>query len=404
MQEYKFSSTEKVFVAITSPIIIALGAGFWLSPLKDKSLAGLIFILAIIFIFGSCSILAIVEAFKTKLVIEDDKIIKTGIFRTTTLDFKDIDGFSKNILYTEIISKEKKRKIILTNHYSNIPDLQSFLSQNFKNLDSTENKEKGSSLFVTNYKEIKYIKKEFLKNKEFGKNSNEVMRRSEKTKKFTEPFNLIAFAAFIALLILRGNPIIVMINIFIPIIALFISVKSRGFITIIKDKITNQPTLSGAIVGSPFLLCISVFMSGYNVYSYKAIWLPLIIISITGCFTIIKIYKPMRKESRKAKVFCLAAGSILIGAYLFGAAIHINCTFDIKPDEIITEKVLEKRRIRGRKRTSYTITVTDWENETEVIELDISSRQFYTLKENSNVNIVQKQGLLGIPWCYVQRE
>ncbi|WP_290819681.1 hypothetical protein [Flavobacterium sp.] len=97
-------------------------------------------------------------------------------------------------------------------------------------------------------------------------------------------------------------------------------------------------------------------------------------------------------------------GSIVFSffVYSYSAVIALNCTFDYsEPKEYKTEvidKHITTRRKGGR---TYYVKVKPWGHHYDAESISVSSEEYELYQINDKVEVEYKEGLLGIPWYYL---
>ena len=111
MNEFKFSNKLKLFSYIIAPILIGGFAYIGFIPfIKDYALLGKLLLIGLYVFFIFAVIMSVIEAVKTKLVVNDQQFIKTGIFSIRTLKFDEIEGYRIDGNYFYLIPKNDKKK------------------------------------------------------------------------------------------------------------------------------------------------------------------------------------------------------------------------------------------------------------------------------------------------------
>ncbi len=97
-------------------------------------------------------------------------------------------------------------------------------------------------------------------------------------------------------------------------------------------------------------------------------------------------------------------GSIVFSffVYSYSAVIALNCTFDYsEPKEYKTE-VIDKHISKSRKgRRTYYVKVKPWGHHYDAENISVSSEEYELYQINDKVEVEYKEGLLGIPWYYL---
>ena len=95
-------------------------------------------------------------------------------------------------------------------------------------------------------------------------------------------------------------------------------------------------------------------------------------------------------------IFCLYL-------YIYGAVVSINCAFDTSTPKVYASKIIEKNIRRGTKgRKTHYVKVLPWGHHYDAEDIKVSASEYETYSVSDKVNIEYKEGLLGIPWYYLE--
>ncbi|MGB5988627.1 MAG: hypothetical protein WBG43_02655 [Marinifilaceae bacterium] len=386
IREYRFSKTAKILTFIIAPLLIAacFYGGFIAEIKASNTIRIIIAAVASSFIF--CVIMSIIEVIKTKLIIEDDCFIKTRIFSTRTLAFKEIEGFREDDNHIYIISKvPNKKNIKITTYFNNSNYLSNFLQKKFPDLDRNDLRKKENK---------------FYRNKK-----KEITKKKEKIEKAILPLNWIGIASTLMFYFIPLNyEFLTIINILIPTIGLIILVKNKGFVSIMPYNDSLYPTLKYVLYWPVGALIVGIIMN-YEILSYSNIWIPTTLIT----FIIVYIIKHYRdgeslQETKNEKRIIYIVTTAYVSVFVFISLLHLNCTFDYKEGEVFKTDVISKEiKEDSDHDLTYFITVHDWTNKTGMNEFKISKERYKKLDINNRVYIIVKDGLLGIPWYYLDK-
>ncbi|TKG93982.1 hypothetical protein EYV94_14600 [Puteibacter caeruleilacunae] len=388
VREYKFPKYLKIITFIVAPLLIG-GFGYLgvLPFINNYGLGAKIFLILLSLFLIFSIVMAVIEAVKTKLEIRDGKFIKTRIFSVRILQFDELEGYREDNSYTYLIPNNDKKAIKVTKYFSGTYELLGFLDSNFRDLDKWD---------------LLKERRKLLNNKKFGRNGKEVKAKVKEAEKITKPLNWIAIATAILLFVYPVYyELLTVVNVVLPVIALVVVLKSNGLIQIISDEGSIHPTLNKCLT-LPFLSLLVRALIDYNVYSYKNVWLPVIV--LTGLIIyLIKEYfiEDLSKESIGVKLFAYAFVVSTIGFFMFGTLIQLNCTFDSRKYESVETVVVSKEISEGRRSTSYKLEIVDWNDKNETIDVKVSRKSYMKTNENDNVEVILKSGLFNIPWYKV---
>ena len=141
----------------------------------------------------------------------------------------------------------------------------------------------------------------------------------------------------------------------------------------------------------------------YETDSYLAVIVAGTIAFVAICLFLLVTHQQI-SDSNKDKGWIY--GSIIFSffVYSYSAVIALNCTFDYsEPKEYKTE-VIDKHISRSSKgRRWYYIKVKPWGHHYDAENISVSSGEYELYEINDKVEVEYKEGLLGIPWYYLDR-
>ena len=165
------------------------------------------------------------------------------------------------------------------------------------------------------------------------------------------------------------------------------------------------PTLKYVLYWPVGALIVGIIMN-YEILSYSNIWIPTTLIT----FIIVYIIKHYRdgeslQETKNEKRIIYIVTTAYVSVFVFISLLHINCTFDYKEGVVFKTDVISKEiKEDSDHDLTYFITVHDWTNKTDMNEFKISKERYRKLDINNRVYIIVKDGLLGIPWYYLDKD
>ena len=141
----------------------------------------------------------------------------------------------------------------------------------------------------------------------------------------------------------------------------------------------------------------------YETDSYLAVIVAGTIAFVAICLFLLVTHQQI-SDSNKDKGWIY--GSIIFSffVYSYSAVIALNCTFDYsEPKEYKTE-VIDKHISRSSKgRRWYYIKVKPWGHHYDAENISVSSGEYELYEINDKVEVEYKEGLLGIPWYYLDK-
>lgn len=198
--------------------------------------------------------------------------------------------------------------------------------------------------------------------------------------------------------------ILLVILLLIPIIGLVLNGLEKPSIASLVEinrNSKNEYDVADFIDIPAFVIFISAF-SRYELDSVTAVF-------IAGNFAFIVIivflfvtHKQIL-ESSKDKFWIYSSVIFCLFMYSYGAVISINCAFDYSKPKVYATKIIEKRIHKGRKgRKTHYIKVLPWGHHYDAEDIKVSASEYNSYIVDDEINIDYKEGLLGIPWYYVE--
>jgi len=108
-------------------------------------------------------------------------------------------------------------------------------------------------------------------------------------------------------------------------------------------------------------------------------------------------------ESGKDKFWIYSSVIFCLFMYSYGAVVSINCAFDSSKPKVYESQIIDKQIHKGRKgRKTYYVKVLPWGHHYDAEEIKVSQSEYDHYTVNETVKIDYKEGLLGIPWYYLE--
>lgn len=139
-------------------------------------------------------------------------------------------------------------------------------------------------------------------------------------------------------------------------------------------------------------------------YDYESFYKLIIPVTIGFVLVLLVLFAThkMIQSTNKNKAWIYTSLIFNLFIYSFAATYGINCVYDYSSPQKYEVKIIEKQIRKGkRSRKSYYIKPEMWGNgNTRCIQ--ISKTKYSRLKEGDLVSIARKDGVLGIPWYYLE--
>lgn len=216
------------------------------------------------------------------------------------------------------------------------------------------------------------------------------------TKFITAAYNIIGLVFSVTILFYDSDLSLILLLLY-PLIGITIVWFSKGIVKLISD---DKDLLFGTVNVGFFLPIVFINIKSWTTYTQLPtylILLPFIIISLT---VLILLYKagvnPLVKQNRINAAFLF----ILAFVYGFGSTRQINCAFDHSGAKVYNAIILRKAITTG-KFNSYYLKLTPWGPVKDAEEAEVNIQSYNQTNIGDTVKVNLKQGLLHIPWFYI---
>jgi hypothetical protein len=141
----------------------------------------------------------------------------------------------------------------------------------------------------------------------------------------------------------------------------------------------------------------------YETDSYVAVITAGTIAFVGICLFLLVTHQQI-SDSNKDKWWIYGSIVFSFFIYSYSAVVAVNCTFDYsEPKEYKTE-VIDKRISRSSKgRRTYYVKVKPWGHHYDAESITVSPEEYKAYQVNDKVKVEYKEGLLGIPWYYLDK-
>lgn len=107
-----------------------------------------------------------------------------------------------------------------------------------------------------------------------------------------------------------------------------------------------------------------------------------------------------RNNPNKSLIYFVVIGNIAL--YSYAATYGINCVYDNSEPKVYQAKVIDKSISRGRRHTTYFLKVEPWGHHHDAEKISVAPSQYKETDIGNTVLIDYKEGLLNIPWYYIE--
>lgn len=387
MKEYKIAKGWAIFIYLFAPLLIGLFGWLLILPFQNGDFSPNASWILIPVSIGMIALMVIgvIDAYKGRLIILEDKIISISTFSKRELLLDEIKGFKVNeqYIFVEPTDKQKKR-IKISKYIGGYSEILYWLSQSYPDLDAQSAiDEEQEILNDENYGWTKEIReKKLIKTRQTSKIINWAAGITAAwTFFYPTPYQYSVLAAMV-----------------IPIIALLVVKFSGGLIRVDEKKGSAYPSVIYAFIYPSLGLMLRAILD-YDIFDYSNVWFTTILIMLSF-LTLLLIKQKEIKFKKKLDYLTVASLALFLFAYSFGTVIQINCYYDNSEPKYFTAKVLDKR-ISSGKSTSYYLELSTWGQQKEVDEVSVGKGLYDRIEVGGEVNIYFRNGKFEIPWFIV---
>lgn len=109
------------------------------------------------------------------------------------------------------------------------------------------------------------------------------------------------------------------------------------------------------------------------------------------------------EKSQKSRAWIYVSLITSIFGYSYAGTYGVNCVYDQSEPSVYEAKVVDKHISKGRRRTTYYVKVMPWGHHYDKENVRVDRDQYDAIQPGQTVKIDLKEGLLGIPWYYIER-
>ena len=294
-QEFTISKGWKIFTYIFSIAVIGTGLYFFINALqtgKDIWLWTGLFVGMAVF-FGYCTL----AAYRKKIILKNDEIIKCGTFNTKRLPFSRIKGYRINDRHIILVSTESNKHNIVIDDYSymkNSGELLVILHNRFIDLDKADYKNELD---------------EIMHDPTIGVSVHDREQKLVAAKKTARILNTLGMVIGFWLLIYpHPYPLSIYFGLVYPVFASVFFFRKQEIFTLLDTarKSTAYPSLNSALAMPVFGLLIRAILD-YDLLDYKNC-----IIAVVVVFIILALLFTLLIQRVKDK-----AANLYLGLFLF---------------------------------------------------------------------------------------
>ncbi len=390
MKEYKIAKGWAVFIYLAAPLLIGLFGWLLISLFQKGEFSTAAGWILIPFSIGMIvlMLLGMIETYRSRVIIQNDKVISIGTFSRRELLLDEIKGFTvgKEYVCIEPLDKSKKR-LKISRYTERRYEIMHWLSDRYPDLEEQDTfDEEQEILNDPNIGWTREIREEKLSRaRRTSKIINWVAGLTSVWGFFyPTPYHLAMLTAIV-----------------VPLIALIAVKLSDGLIKADEREGSAYPTVAyGFILPSCCLLLRALL--DFDILDYSNLWPITIIISLA--FLVLLFAKQKKFTFKKKSDYLIVPLlGLFVFMYSFGTVVHINCYYDHSEPKHYTAEILSKRISSGKTKTGY-FKLSPWGNQKEADEVSVGKNLYKRLEVGDSVQIYLRNGKLSIPWFEVSDE
>jgi hypothetical protein len=376
-------------VCFLGPLVVLGLAGPWFIPLQPgSSAARSIFFLAGIAASGTFA-WALSSAFRTRLEFLPGAIRLTrAIGDPIEIRSDEIEGFrvirSKSSGILRVFFKDAARKPLrIDMSFERREELLSLLGDRCTNLDDVDSKAEM---------------KEILSDPELGSTEEEREAALQRARIQVGVLNTAtAVSVFWAMLYPRPYFLVIAVLAALPLVSACLLHFSRGAIVLDAKRGSARPIVGYSILGPSMVLVLRSFLD-WHILGWSGFWLPFAVLAGTLIgFLLLSTACDAQRKAGSVMLLFVAGMAISYGVVVFS-----NCQLDHSMPAIHRAEVLSRRISRGRRSTTYYLTVRPWIDGDYPREISVPGSTYGWHEEGSTVLIGVRGGALSMPWYFVQ--
>ncbi|WP_183822356.1 hypothetical protein [Algibacter amylolyticus] len=387
-KEYRIAKGWEIFIWICLPLLMILFLYLGIMPYLEEKVNVTLAIILTPFALGLefLLILGLIDTRKNKLIIEKERIISIGVFKTKSLLIKNIKGFKVDKNYLFYFSKnENEKKIKVSRYVGGFGELLSWSQQFFDDLD---------------VEEFKNDEQEILENRAYGMTPKERTDNLLKAKKTTNIINVISWIVALSTWFYpKYYQIQIILCGMLPIIGLIIFKTSKGLIRLDEKPNSPYPNIHSTLI-IPSLTLLIRALTDFQILDYSGLWVPVsTLVLVIGYIFMNDAY--VHYNFKKGSTYLTLLGVFMLGSsYAYGLIITTNGAFEEADPMVYDVGILSKRISKG-KTTSYYLELEKWGPQNEIDEVSVSKNIYNSKKVGDKAVVYFNTGLYKIPYFFV---
>lgn len=170
-------------------------------------------------------------------------------------------------------------------------------------------------------------------------------------------------------------------------------------ITTNEDGGTDYETANFILL--PALILILRMLLDFEIEDYFGLLIKGLIALIILLFIVSFFYRDIAKNNKhQALSYFVLVGNVAI--YCFAVVYGINCVYDNSPPKVYKVLVTNKSIYSGRRHTTYYLEVSSWSKNSDNDKISVAKSLYDQTKIGDSVKVDSKEGILKIPWHFVE--
>lgn len=198
--------------------------------------------------------------------------------------------------------------------------------------------------------------------------------------------------------------ILLVILLLMPFIGMFLNGLERPSIASLVEidrEAKNEYDVADFIDIPAAIILLRVLLD-FETDSYLAILIAGTIALIAICLYLLITHQKI-KDSNKDKWWIYSSIIFCFCMYSYSSVVAVNCVFDNSEPKIFKTEIIDKHISRSSKgRKIYYVKVKPWGHHYDAENISVPQTEYELLEINQKVNIDYYEGLLGIPWYYIE--
>ena len=380
-KEFRTSKGWSLFMYLCGPLLICLFLYTLYLPFKEGNYSPNATWIIIPIALAMIAVMSygIIDIYKGRFIIKEDRITSINTFSTKELLLEEIKGYTSDQYYIHITSnQESKSEIRVSQYYGNTYEIQAWLSQRFPNLDELESRQEKQSI---------------LKNNKFGETKiarAQALKTAEKKSKVINTIgSLSALWAFF-------HPVpykfVMLLCIAMPIVSIVAIQHFKGLIKIDQKTESAHPSVVYALM-YPSLVLMARAIFDFNILDYSMVWpwsLGLTILISSWLYFVNRSVNDNYDQDNKSILIIIP----FFLAYSFSTILYTNCCYDNSETQYHQATVIKKRKNDD----DYYLYLTPWGDRQKPIKTEVSLDRYNNTEVTDQIILEIHKGRLGIPW------